>query len=110
MAFKPKVHECTVEDAGEEFTFYVQEPSGRQILKAAEESKKNPDKPAIENARGLFADYVVTPDEQAGAYRKLTPDEVDEFLDMRLTAMNKVSELVQEKIGLKAMAAKAKNA
>lgn len=94
--FKPLIHECEVTEGEETFTFYVKEPSGREILIAAEKAKKNPDRAALENARDLFGKYVVHKDGEA-----LTTQEVEDMLDMRLSAMNKISELVQEKIGLK---------
>lgn len=92
--FKPVIHECNLQEGDESYTFYVREPSGREILLAASAQKK--DRPAIENARDLFAKYVVQEDGAA-----LTKDQVDELLDMRLTAMHKMSQIVQEKIGLK---------
>lgn len=97
--FKPIIHECTLEEGDETQTFYVREPSGREILIAAGASKK--EKPAIDNARDLFAKYVVHQDGTA-----YTNDEVNDLLDMRLTAMHKLSQLVQEKIGLKTVTEK----
>ncbi len=99
MAFKPVIHTCEVTDGDETLKFYVREPSGREILIQAAAAKK--EKPALENAKELFHRYVVHEDGT-----KLSDTEVDELLDMRLTAMHKVSEAVQEKIGLKALTEK----
>ena len=92
--FKPLIHECSIEQGDEIMAFWVREPSGREILLAANATKK--DKPAIENAKELFAKYVVHENGSA-----LSKEEVDELLDMRLSAMHSMSEIVQEKIGLK---------
>lgn len=99
MAFKPVVHTCEIEDGDETMTFYVREPSGREILLAASAQKK--DRPAVENASELFQKYVVNEDGSA-----ISKDQVNEYLDMRLTAMHKMSTMVQEKIGLTAVTAK----
>jgi len=97
MPFKPKIHEVKVEDAGEVFQFFVKEPSGREVLREADKLKKNPDRAGIENARSLFSNYMVK--DEAGT--PLSEQEVEEVLDMRLTAMNKVTEVITETIGLK---------
>ena len=97
--FKPIVHPCEIAEGEEKFTFYVREPSGREILQSAAKQKK--DASAIDNAKELFARYVVHQDGSA-----ISESEVDQLLDMRLSAMHKVSELVQEKIGLKELAEK----
>lgn len=94
MAFKPVIHEAELEDGDEKETFFIREPSGREILTQA--GGKTKEKPPVENARDLFAKYVVH--EDGTPYNK---NEVDELLEMRLTAMHKLSQLVQEKIGLK---------
>lgn len=99
MAFKPVVHKCEVAEGDEVFTFFVREPSGREILQQAGKAKK--DASAIDNAKELFSRYVVHEDG-----KEISAAEVDELLDMRLTAMHKVSETVQEKIGLKALTEK----
>lgn len=97
--FKPTVHKCEVSEGDETFTFYVREPSGREILQAAAKQKK--DATAIDNAKDLFARYIVNEDGTA-----IAAPEVDALLDMRLTAMHKISEAVQEKIGLKELTEK----
>lgn len=101
--FKPVIHECEVNEGDEQFKFWVREPSGREILIAADRAKKNPDRAALDNAKELFSKYVVHEDGTA-----LAAQEVEDMLDMRLSAMNKVSEQVQEKIGIKKIA-EAKN-
>lgn len=93
MAFKPQIHEVELVDGEDNEKFYIREPSGREILTAAGSKKE---RPPIENAKDLFQKYVVHQDGKA--YSK---EEVDELLEMRLTAMHKLSLLVQEKIGLK---------
>jgi len=97
--FKPKVHPCEIEEGDEKFTFYVREPSGREILQAAAKQRK--DASAVDNAKELFSRYVVHQDGSA-----ISEAEVDDLLDMRLSAMHKVSELVQQKIGLKELTEK----
>lgn len=97
--FKPVIHECQVVEGDEAFTFYVREPSGREILTAAAKQRK--DASAIENAKELFSKYVVNKDGTP-----ITDAEVDALLDMRLTAMHKVSDMVQDKIGLKELTEK----
>lgn len=97
--FKTRIHECQVADGDEAFTFYVREPSGREMLELAAKQKK--DAPALDNARDLFARYVVNKDGSP-----ISAEEVNGILDMRLTAMQKVSQLVQDKIGLTELAAK----
>lgn len=94
--FKPQIHECEVSEGDETFKFYVKEPSGREILIAAEKAKKNPDRSALENARDLYGKYVVKEDGSP-----IEPKDVEDMLDMRLSVMNKISDLVTEKIGLK---------
>lgn len=96
--FKPVVHECEVTDGEETYKFFVREPSGREILMAAEKAKRNKERPSIENARELFAKYIVTDD---GGQTPISPDDVNAILDMRLEQMQQVSELVQDRIGLK---------
>lgn len=98
---KPKKHECQVAEGDEVFTFYVREPSGREMLELAAKQKNEKekgaiDKPAIDNARELFSRYIVNHDGTA-----ISKEEVESILDMRLSAMQKVSEIVQEKIGIK---------
>lgn len=102
--FKPVIHECVVTEGEETFKFWVREPSGREILIAADKAKKNPDRPALDNARELFGKYVVHEDGTA-----LEVKEIEDMLDMRLSAMNKVSTLVQEKIGITKVGETVKN-
>lgn len=97
--FKPTVHPCELSEGDETFTFYVREPSGREILQSAAKQRK--DASAVDNAKELFARYVVHKDGSP-----ISESEVDELLDMRLSAMHKISEKVQEKIGLKELAEK----
>lgn len=101
MAFKPVVHKCEVSDGDESVPMFVREPSGREILTLAAQAKKGQDKTALENARELFSRYVVHEDGS-----KLDDGEVEDMLNWRLTAMHRASELVQEKIGLKALTEK----
>lgn len=91
--FKPRIHEVQLEIDGDTETYFIREPSGREILQAAGNKKE---KPPIENAKELFSKYVVH--EDGSAYEK---EEVDGLLDMSLTAMHKLSLLVQDKIGLR---------
>lgn len=92
--FKPQIHEVQLEIGDEKETYFIREPSGREILNQA--GKKNKDKDPIDNARDLFDRYVVHEDGS-----KFSKEEVDELLDMSLVAMHKLSQLVQDKIGLK---------
>lgn len=93
---KPRIHACTIEDDGESFSFFVKEPSGRQILLAGEKAKTEKPKQSIDNARQLLEDFVVHEDGT-----KLDKEEVEGILDMRLSAMEKVADAVRDKIGLK---------
>jgi hypothetical protein len=97
--FKPVVLKCELVEGDETLTFYVREPSGREILLQAGKQKK--DNPAIENARELFARFVVH--EDGSAY---SAEEVDGLLDMKLVAMHKMTSIVQDKIGLRELAEK----
>lgn len=97
--FKPKIKPVEVEDGGETVSFFVREPSGREILEQAGKQKK--DATATENARELFSRFVVHEDGTP-----VTSAEVDEMLDARLTAMHKMSNKVQEVIGLAEITAK----
>lgn len=94
--FKPIVHACEIVEGDERLDFWVREPSGREILTAATKTKGGKEKSAIENARELFENYVVHEDGT-----KITEAEADEYIDMRLSAMHAMSNIVQEKIGLK---------
>lgn len=98
--FKPRIHECTVEDDGESATFYVREVGGREGLNKAEAFKarkeKNNEPTGLENVHALLG-YVVHKDGTA-----LSKDEIDGMLDMRISALNKVSAKIMEKaLGIK---------
>jgi hypothetical protein len=97
--FKPTVHRCQISEGDESFEFFVREPSGREILQQAAKQRK--DASAVDNAKELFARYVVHEDGSA-----ISEQEVDALLDMRLSAMHKVSEAVQDKIGLRELTEK----
>ena len=100
--FKPRVQFCELIEGDETFVFYVREPSGREILQAAAKQRK--DASAIDNARELFSKYVVHEDGSP-----ISNDEVEQMLDMRLTAMHKASNIVQDKIGLKELTVEKKS-
>lgn len=93
--FRPTVHACEVPFGDDKFEFYVREPSGREILEAAAADRAK--KPALEHARELFAEFVVL--DKDGA--KLTPQDADDMLDMPFPLVMAVSDMVQEKIGIK---------
>jgi hypothetical protein len=100
MTFKAKVHECSIEDDGETFTFYVREPSGREILEQAQKANarkaaKQPDPSPVENAQESFKRFVVHQDGTP-----LKDGEVEEMLDFRFSAMQRITDEVLEKTGL----------
>lgn len=101
MAFKPIIHECEIFNGDETFKFWVREPSGREVLVSADKAKRNLERPSIENARELFAKYIVKENGDP-----IGTQDVEDILDMRLSAMQEVSTLVQEKIGLTKLTAK----
>jgi F420-dependent methylenetetrahydromethanopterin dehydrogenase len=94
--FKPQIRKCFVADDGEELVFWVREPSGREILRDADQLKHKKDRPALEGARETLSRYLVKEDGTA-----LSKEEVDEMLDMRFAVVQQIVNQVQEKIGLK---------
>lgn len=103
--FKPIIHECAVTEGDDTFTFYVREPSGREMLHLVDKIKKNQDKSSEENARETLSRYHVTEKGEA-----VTAEYVDSIIDMRLSAMQKILEATQEKIGVRKPPEQEKNA
>lgn len=135
MAFKPRITPVEIEDGGETETFYIREAAGREVLgqsgtislRLAREARLQKQfdaaieagndakaqeiigkmRESADNARELFANYLVKGENDTTPIDK---EAVDAILDMRLSAMQKISFRIQEVIGIRKPEGEQKNA